>query len=301
MGSIVTSALIDAGAATIGSALAVSGVSIVAVQKVRRRPVVGSTLAQRWMTWAVLGPIWLLASVWTPGRILLLTTFAVISAAEFVRLQPVMNRTDRWILVGCGTLSIPLTAVVGLDAMTALVLLAVVGIAAPLLQQDVRRGTQRIAAHVGCVVLIIAPFMVLGYLADDISTAVFFTVGFATAFSDVLAFVAGSTLGRRPIAPVLSPAKTRAGVVGNVLGAMLAIAVLISVGIVGPAALWLAPVVAVGAISGDLLVSLHKRARGVKDAGSWLPGFGGLLDRVDSLLITSLLVFVVVSTWGGVT
>jgi phosphatidate cytidylyltransferase len=53
----------------------------------------------------------------------------------------------------------------------------------------------------------------------------------------------------------------------------------------------LALVVAIGAVWGDLLESAAKREFGVKDAGAWLPGFGGILDRVDSLLLALPLVY----------
>ena len=119
-------------------------------------------------------------------------------------------------------------------------------------------------------------------------------VGVGTALSDVGAFVVGSRLGGRKLAPALSPNKTWAGLGGNVLGAAVGVALLAFALPVAGRAGWLLGLpllIAGGAVWGDLLESAFKRAAGAKDAGTWLPGFGGLLDRLDSLIVVAPLVY----------
>ena len=119
-------------------------------------------------------------------------------------------------------------------------------------------------------------------------------IALGCAGSDIGAFLVGRRFGRSLLAPSLSPNKTRAGVVGNLLGAALAagIAAPALVPVFGlPAIAGLAVIVAVGAVWGDLLKSAAKREFGVKDTGRWLPGFGGILDRIDSLLLAMPLVY----------
>ena len=120
---------------------------------------------------------------------------------------------------------------------------------------------------------------------------------FGTAVSDVCAFVVGSLLKGPKLAPHLSPGKTWAGLAGNLLGGAIALA-LIAPMLLPLSAGWDAlAIVAIGGggCVGDLAESLLKRAAGVKDAGTWLPGFGGLLDRVDSLLVVAPLLALLVS------
>ena len=81
---------------------------------------------------------------------------------------------------------------------------------------------------------------------------------------------------------------------GNLIGA-LAGALLMAFAwppfLTWPLAVGLAALIGLGAVWGDLVESAVKRTFGVKDAGSWLPGFGGLLDRVDSFIIVLPLVY----------
>lgn len=114
------------------------------------------------------------------------------------------------------------------------------------------------------------------------------------AGSDTGAYYAGRAFGRRKLFPQISPKKTVAGGVGGlVTGIAAAEGInLFFPGIVAPLPLFLAAVllVIVG-IAGDLTESMIKRSVGVKDSGTILFGHGGLLDRIDSLLLTAPVLF----------
>lgn len=110
-----------------------------------------------------------------------------------------------------------------------------------------------------------------------------------TAFSDIGAYFSGKFLGKHPYFQHLSPNKTMEGSLGGVVASML-IGLLLAYSF----RLWMhipwyhvlilsAGLACLGQV-GDLIESMVKRAMEVKDSGSWLPGFGGLLDRIDAYL-----------------
>ena len=136
--------------------------------------------------------------------------------------------------------------------------------------------------------------MLLAKSGAKLGVTLFAALAVASAGSDVGAFVVGRRFGRHPLAPRLSPNKTREGVIGNILGAavgFLPFLVLLQPWFEPLAIVVLILLVAVGSLWGDLLEMAVKREVGVKDAAKWLPGFGGILDRIDSLLLVVPLVY----------
>jgi phosphatidate cytidylyltransferase len=109
---------------------------------------------------------------------------------------------------------------------------------------------------------------------------------------DMLAYFVGKSLGRVPMAPALSPQKTWEGALGNVLASMI-VAVLFARWMQTDVItlLVIAGIANIAGQAGDLIESAYKRGAAVKDSGGLLPGHGGMLDRIDSLILASPVVW----------
>jgi phosphatidate cytidylyltransferase len=122
-----------------------------------------------------------------------------------------------------------------------------------------------------------------------------------TAVGDTAAYYAGSLWGRRKLMPRISPKKTVegavAGLLGNVAGGAVYLAAAFPPGAFLPGLL-LSLLVGIAGQLGDLNESMLKRAVGLKDSGELLPGHGGVLDRLDSLLFAVPVTYYWATLWG---
>ncbi len=143
-------------------------------------------------------------------------------------------------------------------------------------------------SHVAYLLVLPAGVNPLGGGAALVLYLVFLTQG-----NDVAQFLWGKSLGRHRVVPTVSPNKTWEGLLGGA-GTTLVLAVLL--------ARWLTPfnlreavsaglLIGFGGFIGDIVISALKRDLGIKDAGTLLPGHGGILDRIDSLTYTAPLFF----------
>jgi phosphatidate cytidylyltransferase len=140
----------------------------------------------------------------------------------------------------------------------------------------------------------LASFLALLAVPDD-GPARVLTAVLVTAASDTGGYLVGVLIGRHPMAPRVSPKKSWEGFAGSVI-ACVAVGIACVTLLLG-GAWWVGVIIGllgvVTATLGDLTESMVKRDIGVKDMSNLLPGHGGLLDRVDSLLFTAPVVWIV--------
>ena len=143
---------------------------------------------------------------------------------------------------------------------------------------------------------LLAGFAVLLTVPDDGVARVFAFIATVVA-SDVGGYAAGVLFGKHPMAPSISPKKSWEGMAGSVLGCILVATPIIALWLDGPwwGGVLFGAAMAVSATIGDLGESLIKRDLGIKDMGNLLPGHGGLMDRLDSLLPSAALAYLLLS------
>jgi phosphatidate cytidylyltransferase len=284
-------------------ALASALVAIVAAERRHLGQLGRRVLFLRWKTWAVTAPIFGFAAMGPVGAaVLLVAVLSFQGMREYAALVG-LPKAYRLALYSAGVASAPVAAW-NMTVWRAMPPILLVGATlAPLAMQDVKEGVRHLAfAALGFAYI---PWL-LAYLLlirEHIAggSGILLAIGTAVAASDVAAFCAGRFAGRHPLAQRVSPAKTWEGVGGNIVGAyagFLLMGFAIPAGLGAPVRWMMPAVVAAGCVWGDLVESLIKRHAGVKDAGTWLPGFGGLLDRIDSLLVVLPLTYTVLVVWG---
>ena len=147
------------------------------------------------------------------------------------------------------------------------------------------------AWNVGGFFYALAPALAMLWVRDraDDGLALILWVFIVTWATDIGAYFVGRAFGRAKLAPSISPNKTLAGLYGGMAGATLFAGGWVLLAGLNLALLVLAPLFALAAQAGDLFESWMKRRAGVKDSGNWLPGHGGLLDRLDGLVPVAVL------------
>jgi phosphatidate cytidylyltransferase len=257
-----------------------------------------------------LGPSWLVAIV--------AAVVALLALAEFFRLtsQMGMRALRLWTMIcaaaifyaqwlagaaevhrlGFGTEIVTnLNAAYYLSSETVFLLFvfgaALIGVASRVAIADVLPG---VAASSAGLIFIAWPFSYLARMDGPLPQGpvlVLFALAIVWA-GDTVAYFTGTLIGRLKMAPALSPKKTWEGAAGNVIGSLI-VGYCFARWQNGAVIAWLTTAVLANIVGqvGDLVESAYKRGAGVKDSGAMLPGHGGMLDRIDSLIFAAPVVW----------
>jgi phosphatidate cytidylyltransferase len=255
----------------------------------------GSGMLKRLLSALVLLPVFLVIVIKAPGW-MFNSLVVVFSAAALWELLRLFEQAGRPVDRGLGLVAgVAVTASFGTSRLlepNALPVFALMMSLIAVLAAPVWRGTPDVERSVNTLFCIIYVGWLLGFgillhhtspLGDEL---VLYVVG-VTWVGETAAYLVGSAIGRHKLASVISPKKTVEGALAQVVasiatGAALGAWLLPTCG----AGLWLGAGALLGVIGqfGDLAESAIKRSLGTKDTGALIPGHGGVLDRIDSLL-----------------
>jgi phosphatidate cytidylyltransferase len=240
--------------------------------------------------------------------VVFVTALVVVAVFELATALRTKGRLrSRWPLVGLSGAMVPLAFYFGPEGqlwafLGAIALVAIIRALRPLFDKPSLEST---LPDIGVAI------MVLGYVP--------FLAGFAVAIAalpggqlwvlagvaivvavDTGAYVTGLSFGRTPMAPKISPKKTWEGFAGSLIVALIAGSLLgtLMLGLPLWVSLLLGAVLVGSATLGDLVESLIKRDLEIKDISSWLPGHGGFLDRLDSMLPSMAMLYVMLQIFG---
>lgn len=276
----------------LGTAFGAGGLGILVATRGSLTRLRHSTLTRRYLTWLALAVAYgVPVLLGLPGVVVLATALATQAAREAAPLLR-LDGPYRLALLGlCAAL--PALTFAGAGSWVAGLVLAVAA-GLPVLRGRSDEMGQASGLALGALLVgwTLAQLVTLAQLGQGWVVLALF----GTAVSDVCAFTVGSLLGGPRLAPRISPGKTWSGLGGNLVGAALALTLIAPLlpPLGFPALVALVLVVGLGGCFGDLIESALKRNAGVKDAADWLPGFGGLLDRIDSLLVVAPLLTLLV-------
>jgi len=231
------------------------------------------------------------------GVYVLVIVIAGLGLYEFGGLSAKMgSRAPAWLLFPLGAFfAFSGTALKQVDVALVLSLALVAGLGAFLVVPGRRQGLSRWAMGLAGALYIGKPFNYYLLLYTSKPNGLVWTLFtiFAIVVSDAAALLVGSRIGRHPFFANISPNKTVEGAIAGIVGAMLVMLLGVSA-VLGKSpvhALILGFLVGTSAEVGDLVESQMKRLAEVKDSSRLIPGHGGVLDRIDSILFPPILVY----------
>ncbi len=237
--------------------------------------------------------------VYRPAFLLVLTVAILVGVVELVRALEAGRARAPLAPLAVGTVAMfALAWTRGPDGLVVAFLFTVVAVLLWRLG-DGPEGYLRDASAgvlVALYVPLLAGFAVLLLVPDDGAVRVLVFIATVVG-NDVGGYTAGVLWGRHPMAPSVSPKKSWEGMAGSVVACVAVATPIVTLGLDGPwwGGVLLGAALAVTATVGDLGESLIKRDLGIKDMGTLLPGHGGIMDRLDSLLPSAVAAYLLLS------